>query len=79
MMLVLLNGEYVISDESHNNDVEYMANLTLCSAEGVNSESNGENWLKYVLIRYKINVNSTLTDNFHTTSEKDDSWVTNVE
>ena len=51
--------------------------MTLCSAKGVNLESNGENWVKYETIRYKININSTLKDNLHTTLEKDDSQVKN--
>ena len=42
-------------------------------------ESNGENWKKYKIIRYKINVNINLTDNLHITAEKDYSWVTDVE
>ena len=46
---------------------------------GVNSESNGENWVKYAMIRYKINANITLTYNLHTTAEKDESLVTDVE
>ena len=57
MKLVLLNDEYRIAEESHNNVVEELANRTLCSAVGVNSESNGENWVKYATIRYKININ----------------------
>ena len=77
MMLVLLNVEYKISEESHNNDVGSLANRTLYSAEGVNSESNGENWVEYAMIRYKININSTLTENIHTIEDKDDSRVTN--
>ena len=40
-------------------------------------ESNGEIWVKYAMIRYKININNNLTDNIHTTEEKDDSLVTN--
>ena len=43
MKLDLLNGKYMIAEESHNNDVRYLANLTLCSVEGVNSKSNEEN------------------------------------
>ena len=77
--LVLLNGKYRIAEEYHNNDVGSLANRTLWSAEGVNLESNGENWAKYAMIGYKINVNSTLTYNLRTTAEKDDSWVKNVE
>ena len=76
--LVLLNGEYRIAEESYNNDLGSLANRTLCSAKGINSESNGEKLVKYAMIRYKINFNITLTDNLHTTSEKDDSWVTNL-
>ena len=57
MMLVLLNGEYIISEESHNNDMGELENRTLCSDEGSNSESNRENWIKYKMIRYKININ----------------------
>ena len=75
--LVLLNGEYSIAEESHNNDVGYLANRTLCSAKGVNYESNGENWLNYAMIRYEINSNITLTDNIHTIEDKYDSWVMN--
>ena len=56
-----------------------MENWILCSAKGVNSESNGENWVKYAMVRYKININKNLTDNIHTTAEKYDSWVTNGE
>ena len=62
--LVLLNGEYRIADESHNNDVGSLANRTLYSSKGIKSESNGDDWVKYAMIRYKINGNSTLTDNF---------------
>ena len=40
-------------------------------------ESNGVNWVKYEMIRYKININSTLTDNIYTTADKDDSGVEN--
>ena len=79
MKLVILNGKYSIAEESHNNDVGSLSNRTLCSSKGVNSESNGENWVKYAMVRYKINVNSTLTDNLHTTVAKDDSLVMNVE
>ena len=57
MMLFLLNNEYRIAEESHNNDVGELENRTLCSDEGVNSESNGENWLTYEMIMYKININ----------------------
>ena len=39
-------------------------------------ESKGENWVKYAMIRYKINSESTLTDNLHTTAEKCDMRVT---
>ena len=35
-MLVLLNGEYRIYEEYHNNYVEELANSTLRSAQGVN-------------------------------------------
>ena len=37
----------------------------LCSAEGVNSESNGENWVKYAIIRYKTNNKIALSENIH--------------
>ena len=57
MMLVILNGEYRISEESHNNDVGELSNTKLCSTEGVNLESNGDKWVKYAMIRYKININ----------------------
>ena len=57
MMLVILNSEYTISEESHNNDVGELTNRTLWYSEGVNSESNGENWVKYEIIRYKIDIN----------------------
>ena len=77
MMLVFLNGDYRISGESHNNDVGDLTNRTLCSSEGVNSESNGVNWVKYEMIRYKINNNSTLSEKLHNTVEKDDSRATN--
>ena len=60
MMLVLLNGEYRIAEEPHINDVGYLWNWTLCSAEWVKLESNGANWVMYAMIRYKINNNSTL-------------------
>ena len=70
MMLVILNGEYRIAEESNKN-------LTLCSAEEDKSEINGKNWVKYEMIRYKININSTLTDNLYTTVEKYDSLKTN--
>ena len=79
MKLVILNGEYSIAEEFHNNDVGSLENQTLCSTEGYNPESNRENWVKYAMVRYKINVNSTLTDNLHTTAAKDDSLVMNVE
>ena len=75
MMLVLLNGEYRIDEESHNNDVGYLANRTLWSAEGFNSESNGVNWVKYAMIRYKITSNITLSEKLHNTVEKYDSRV----
>ena len=77
MKLVLLNGEYRIARESQNNDMGYLENCTPCSAEGVNSDSNGKNCVKYEMIRYKININSTLTENLHTTAEKDNSKVMN--
>ena len=70
MMLVILNGEYRIAEESNKN-------LTLCSAEEDKSEINGENWVNYSMIRYKININSTLINNIHTTAEKDNSRVMN--
>ena len=35
-----------------------LENRKLCSAEGVDSESNGENWVNYAMIRYEININS---------------------
>ena len=41
------------------------------------SKSIGENWVKYAIIRYKANNNSTLSENIHNTVDKDDSWVTN--
>ena len=76
MMLVLLNGDYRIAEESHNNDVGYLANRTLCSAEGVNSETNVDIWVKYAMIRYKINNNGTLSENLHNKVEKYDSQAT---
>ena len=77
MMLVLLNREHRIYEQYHNNYVVYLENPTLCSAEGINSESNVENWVKYAMIRYKINNNRTLSDKLHNTVDKDDSRVTN--
>ena len=77
MMLVLLNGKYRIAEESHNNDVGWLANWALWSTKGVNLKSNGDNWVKYAMIRYKININSTLTENLHTTADKYDSRATN--
>ena len=61
MVLVFINDDYKISEEPHNNDVGWLVNRTLCSAEGVNSESDEVNWVKYAMIRYKINNNSTLS------------------
>ena len=77
MILVLLNGEYRISEEYHNNDVRKLAYRTMCSTEGVASESNGENWIKYTISRYKININTTLTENIYTSEGKGDSWLAN--
>ena len=77
MMLVLLNGENIISEESNNNDVGWLANKALCAVEVVNLDSNWENWVKYAMIKYKININSTLTVNIHTTADKYDSWMMN--
>ena len=53
MKLVLLNGEYRIAEESHNNDVGSLVNQTLCSVEGFSSESNGAKWVKYAMIYNK--------------------------
>ena len=58
-MMLVLNCNYRIAEESHNNDMGYLANRTLCSVKGVNSESNGEKWVKYATDRYRININST--------------------
>ena len=54
-----------------------LSNRTLCSDEGVKLESNGENWVKYAMIRYKTNKNSTLLGNLHNTLENDDIRVIN--
>ena len=62
MMLVILNGDYRISEESHNNDVGELSNTKLCSTEGVNLESNGDKWVKYAMIRYKINIKTRSTE-----------------
>ena len=75
MMLVLLNCGYSIAEELHNNDVRSLSNWTLCSVEGVNSESNGVNWIKYAMIRYKINNNSALSDKLHNIVDNHDSQV----
>ena len=40
-------------------------------------ELKGENWVKYSIIRQKLNINITLSENLHSTVDKDDSWVTN--
>ena len=77
MMLVLLNDEYSIAGESHNNDVGLLANWAQCSAERVNSESNGENWVKYAIIRFTININGNLIENIYTTAGKYDCHVMN--
>ena len=77
MMLFLLNGDYRITEESHNYDVGQLWNWTLCSVEGVNSEKYWENWVKYAIIKYIININSILVDDLHTTAEKDDIQVEN--
>ena len=50
-----------------------LSNWTLCSAEEVNLESNGENWVKYAIIRYKINKNITLSNKIHNNVDEDDS------
>ena len=49
----------------------------MCSAKEFNSKSNGDNWVEYAMIRYEINRNITLTENFQTTAEKDDSRLMN--
>ena len=62
-MNVLHNRVYRISEEYHNNDVGSWSKYTLCYAQGAKLESNGENWLKYAVIRYTINIHTTLIDN----------------
>ena len=52
MKFFLLNGEYRIAEESHNNDVGSLVNWTLCSSKVVKSEINRENWVNYAMIGY---------------------------
>ena len=42
-------------------------------------ELKGENWVKYAIIRQKVSINSTLSDNLHNTVDKDDSRAKNGE
>ena len=40
-------------------------------------ELKGEKWVKYAMIRYKVNINIILSENLHNTVDKDDSPVKN--
>ena len=79
--VVLLNGEYGIAEESHNNECGIIrkSDDMLCRGGCQLWRGNGEKWVRYAMIRYKININITLTENILTAEEKDDGRVTNGE
>ena len=49
-MNAILNEVYRSAEECHNNDVGSFSTQTLGTAEGFNSESEGENCVKYAMI-----------------------------
>ena len=79
--VVLLNGEYGIAEESYNNGCGIIrkSDDMLCRGGCQLWRGNGEKWVRYAMIRYKININITLTENILTAEEKDDGRVTNGE
>ena len=49
----------------------------MCSDEGLKSESNRVNWVKYEMIRYKTNNNINFSNKLQNIVENDDIWVMN--